>query len=76
MDPYRPPQLDPGARLYERLAALEQEVRNISSYLQGGSVQQIPVVLSLPPAGRKGRIVMLDSDNVVYKDTGAAWVAL
>ncbi|HXH88253.1 MAG TPA: hypothetical protein VNI55_06565 [Gaiellaceae bacterium] len=76
VDPYVPPQLDPGARIYERIAELEARMRAIESYLQGGATQQVPVVFVLPTAGRKGRVVMLDSDNLLYRDTGAAWVAV
>jgi hypothetical protein len=76
VDPYRPPSLDPGARVYERLADLEQRLRNMEAYLQGGTVQQIPVVTALPVAGRAGRLVMLDSDKLVYRDTGVTWLPL
>jgi len=73
LDPYRPPGVDPNLRLYERIADLERQVRELRAYVQGGSVQQVPVVDALPTAGRKGRLVMLDSDNLLYRDTGTAW---
>jgi hypothetical protein len=68
--------MEPGARVYERLADLEQRLRNMEAYLQGGTVQQIPVVTALPVAGRAGRLVMLDSDKLVYRDTGVTWLPL
>lgn len=73
VDPSVPPQIDATGRLLERVAALERQVRELQSYLQGGSVQQIPSVNALPAAGRKGRLVFLTTDSKVYKDTGAAW---
>jgi hypothetical protein len=48
----------------------------MEAYLQGGTVQQIPVVTALPVAGRAGRLVMLDSDKLVYRDTGVTWLPL
>ena len=76
VDPSQPPQLEPSARVYQRLADIEARMRAVESYLQGGATQQVPVVSALPTAGRKGRVVMLDSDNLLYRDTGAAWVAV
>jgi hypothetical protein len=58
------------------LAALERRIRTLEGYLSGGTVQQVPVVLNLPTAGRKGRLVILDSDSKLYRDTGTSWFAI
>lgn len=74
LDPAIPPALDLTQRLQQRIADLEFRLRAIEAYMQGGSVGQIPVVAALPAAGRIGRLLMLSTDQHVYKDTGAAWV--
>jgi hypothetical protein len=76
VDPYRPPSLDSGARVYDRLADLEQRLRNIEAYLQGGTVQQVPVVAALPAAGREGRVLKVSGDSRLWVDTGVAWEAV
>lgn len=73
VDPAGLPSRDPQERLLERLAALEREVRSLTALVNGGAAGQIPVVQTLPAAGRAGRLVFLASDGKVYKDTGAAW---
>ena len=73
LDPSRPPSLDPDVRVYERLAELERQMREIRAYMQGGALQQVPVVDALPTAGRKGRVVMLATDNLLYRDDGTSW---
>jgi hypothetical protein len=75
-DPRRPPAGTPQERSSERIAALERRIRNLESYLNGGAVQQIPVVAALPAAGRKGRAVILDSDSKLYRDNGSSWVLI
>ncbi len=74
VNPEIPAARDPGARVAERLAAVERDLREIRSVLQGGAVAQVPVVPVLPAAGRQGRVVMLATDTNLYKDTGSAWV--
>lgn len=74
LDPWIPPGTSPDARLADRLAKLEREVRDLQRFLAGGGIQA-PVVTALPTFGRKGRLVVLASDNKLYLDTGAAWVA-
>lgn len=75
-DPRRPPAQTPDARTSTRIGKLERHVRTLLGYINGGSVQQVPVVASLPTAGRKGRLVILDSDNKLYRDNGSSWVAV
>jgi hypothetical protein len=75
-DPAAPPHLASEARVYQRLAELESRMRNVESYLQGGSTQQVPVVTALPTAGREGRVVKVAGDNRLWVDTGTAWVAV
>jgi hypothetical protein len=74
VDPAIPSSNNPDIRMMERLAALEREVGTLKRQLQGQAVSQIPVVTTLGTAGRIGRIVMLRSDQKLYRDTGAAWV--
>ncbi len=76
VDPAIPPPVHPDARLHERIAALERIVRTLSAYLNGGSVQQAPVVSALPAAGRQGRLVILSTDSKLYRDNGSSWVAI
>lgn len=75
LDPYRPPQLDPHARLLDRIAELERQMRSLLAFLQGGCVSQIPVVDALPSAGREGRLLGLSTNGKVYYDNGSSWVA-
>jgi hypothetical protein len=76
VDPAQPPNLDAGARVFQRLADLERRLGNVESYMQGGATQQVPVVAALPTAGREGRVVKVAADNRLWVDTGAAWVAV
>lgn len=69
-----PPATSSDARIAARLAALERDMRQITSYMTGGSTQQFPVVTALPTAGRKGRAVVLSTDSKLYIDNGASWV--
>lgn len=66
-DPAAPFTTDPTLALLERLARLEQRLLAVEAR------EGIPVVATLPAAGRKGRLVFLTTDGKVYKDTGAAW---
>jgi hypothetical protein len=70
------PSTTTGEQLARRLADLEARVKQLESQLQGGAVLRVPVVTALPTAGSKGRVVMLDSDSLLYRDNGAAWVAV
>jgi hypothetical protein len=74
VDPAIPSSNNPDIRMMERLATLEREVATLKRQLQGQAVSQFPVVTTLGTPGRKGRVVMLDSDRKLYRDTGAAWV--
>jgi hypothetical protein len=74
VDPAIPSSNNPNVRMMERLATLERTVSTLQRQLQGQAVSQIPVVTTLGTAGRIGRIVMLESDQKLYRDTGAAWV--
>jgi hypothetical protein len=74
VDPAIPSSNNPDIRMMERLAALEREVGTLKRQLQGQAVSQIPVVTTLGTAGRIGRIVMLRSDQKLYRDTGTSWV--
>lgn len=73
IDPAIPPAGTPDARLADRVAQLERQLRALEQFLAGGGVQ-IPVVTALPTAGRQGRLLILASDGKIYKDSGAAWV--
>lgn len=73
VDPAAPPPSTEAARLADRIGQLERQVRNLTSFMQGGVTAQIPVVSSLPPPGRQGRILMLASTSAVWKDDGASW---
>ena len=55
------------------IGQLERQVRNLTMFMQGGVTAQIPVVSSLPPAGRQGRVLMLASTSALWKDDGASW---
>jgi len=76
VDPAIPPSSDPQQRQAQKFANLESRLAALERVLQGGVLGQIAVVDALPAGQRQGRIVMLSSDSVVYKDTGVAWVAL
>lgn len=76
IDPARPPSGDTSARVAVRLAALERRLRTLEGLLNGGATQQVPVVMSLPTAGRKGRLVIFDGDSKLYRDNGTSWVAV
>lgn len=76
INPARPPATDPDARTAGKIAELERRIRTLESYLQGGATQQVPVVQGLPAAGRKGRLVILNTDGKLYRDSGASWVAI
>lgn len=74
LDPRLPPPDDVLSRFADRVAALERQMRDLQSFMQGGVLSQIPVVTALPAAGRKGRLVMLASTSAIYKDNGSSWV--
>lgn len=74
MQPGQPPSLDGTQRIWNKIGELERFVRSVGALVNGGAVGQLPVVDSLPAAGRKGRAVILAGDGHVYRDTGAAWV--
>lgn len=67
---------DPLQKAYARIADLERRVANLERMLNGGAASQLPVYSALPTAGRQGRIVILATDGKIYRDTGAAWVAV
>lgn len=73
VDPAAPPPSTEAARLADRIGQLERQVRNLTMFMQGGVTAQVPVVSSLPPAGRQGRVLMLASTSALWKDDGASW---
>lgn len=73
VDPAIPPAIDPQRRLAEALGELRRRVTALEAV---GTLGQIAVVDALPAGQRKGRLVMLSTDNTIYKDTGTAWVAV
>lgn len=75
LDPYMPPAGTPSERLADQIADLNRRLKNIEAFLQGGAVQQFPVVDALPTPGRKGRAVVLSSDSKLYVDNGTSWIA-
>lgn len=76
IDPTLPPPQNTDARLAERLAKLEREMRTLKTFLNGGAASQVPVVSSFAslPAGRKGRVAFNSSDGKLYVDNGSSWV--
>lgn len=75
VDPAVPRSLDPTVRMAERLADVERQLRALAGYLQGGAVQQVPVVDSLPAGVREGRWVKLRG-GLLYVDEGGSWRAV
>lgn len=76
LNPRRPPSGTPEGRTADRLAALERRFKTLEGSYSGGASMTIPVVTSLPTAGRKGRLVILDSDSKLWRDNGSSWVAV
>ena len=73
-DPRHPPGSSIEERLLARVVELERQVRVLTGYTNGGSASQLPVVDSLPPAGRIGRAFVLRSTGTLYVDDGASWI--
>ena len=73
--PHRPPGGTFEERAFKRIADLERQMRTLSSYFSGGSTGQLPIVDTLPAAGRLGRAVVFAGDQKLYVDNGTTWVA-
>lgn len=73
---------DPGAiggiedRLMERVAALENELRELRAYIQGGRIDRIAVVSGLPTAGVEGRLLKVAGTDRPYLDNGSSFIQL
>ncbi len=72
-DPFAPLNPEPGAQVWQRLAALERKLRELETSTVAAA---IPVVAALPAAGREGRVMKVSGNPSLWLDTGAAWVAV
>jgi hypothetical protein len=75
-NPAHPPAMDADHRLAQELSDLKEQMRALSTAVQGFAVNSVPVVDVVPTAGRAGRVLFETSTGQFKGDTGTAWVIL
>ncbi len=70
-NPRNPPPMSHEERVAQRLGDQERAGRTLGTSVNGG-ISQLPVVDTLPAAGRAGRI-LYRSDGTVWVDIATSW---
>jgi hypothetical protein len=75
--PALPPVRAPEARTWKAMMNLERRIARVEAFFTGGQAQAIPASgTGNNPAGRRGRLVCGDNNDVIYFDNGSTWLNL